>query len=40
MQKEEFLKKIETELKIAKNSEHTIRNYLLFNEKLLSFTKK
>lgn len=40
MQKEEFLKKLETELKISKNSEYTIRNYLFFNEKLLSFSGK
>ena len=40
MQKEEFLKKLETELKISKNSEHTIRNYLAANEKLLQFSNK
>lgn len=40
MNKEEFLKKLETELKISKNSEYTIRNYLFFNEKLLSFSGK
>ena len=40
MQKEEFLKKLETELKISKNSEHTIRNYLSANEKLLEFSNK
>lgn len=40
MQKEEFLKKIETELKISKNSDYTIRNYLLSNSSLLNFTKK
>lgn len=40
MQKEEFLKKLETELKISKNSEHTIRNYLSANEKLLEFLNK
>ena len=36
----EFLKKVETELKISKNSEHTIRNYLSANSKLLKFTGK
>lgn len=40
MEKDEFLKKLETELKISKNSEYTIRNYLFFNEKLLSFSGK
>jgi integrase/recombinase XerD len=40
MQKEEFLKKLETELKISKNSEHTLRNYLAANEKLLEFSNK
>jgi len=36
MEKEEFLK-IETELKIAKNSKLTIRNYLLFNRMFVDF---
>ena len=40
MEKEEFLKKIETELKISKNSEHTVKNYLSSNSKLLDFTNK
>ena len=40
MQKEEFLKKIETELKISKNSFYTIRNYLEANINLINFTKK
>lgn len=40
MQKEEFLRKIETELKISKNSQYTIRNYLLANSNLLNFSKK
>ena len=40
MQKEEFLKKLETELKISKNSSHTIRNYLSANAKLLDFINK
>jgi integrase/recombinase XerD len=35
MNKEEFLKKLEVELKISKNSEHTIKNYLQANKKLL-----
>jgi integrase/recombinase XerD len=40
MEKEEFLKKVEVELKISKNSEHTIRNYLLANSGLIDFAKK
>lgn len=40
MEKEGFLKKVETELKISKNSVYTIRNYLFFNSALLDFTKK
>ncbi|MDO8517508.1 MAG: tyrosine-type recombinase/integrase [Nanoarchaeota archaeon] len=40
MEKEVFLKKIETELKISKNSPHTIRNYLSSNSKLIDFSKK
>ena len=40
MEKEVFLKKIEVELKISKNSEYTVRNYLSENIRLLNFTKK
>ncbi|PIN77116.1 integrase [Candidatus Woesearchaeota archaeon CG10_big_fil_rev_8_21_14_0_10_34_12] len=40
MKKEEFLKKIEVELKISKNSEHTLKNYLRANLELLNFTGK
>lgn len=40
MQKEEFLKKLEIELKISKNSEYTIRNYLAANSQLLEFAEK
>jgi len=40
MNKEEFLHKIETELKISKNSDYTVRNYVLFNSNLLNFVKK
>jgi integrase/recombinase XerD len=40
MEKEEFLKKIETELKISQNSKHTIRNYISANSRLLDFLKK
>jgi len=40
MNKEDFLKKIEVELKISKNSEHTIRTYLKSNKKLLEETNK
>jgi integrase/recombinase XerD len=40
MNKEEFLKKIEVELKISKNSTYTLRNYLKSNSILLSYFKK
>lgn len=36
----EFLKKLEVELKISKNSKYTIRNYLRAVKELLEFTKK
>jgi len=36
----DFLRKIETELKISKNSPHTIRNYISANSQLLEFAKK
>lgn len=40
MKKEEFLKKLEVELRISKNSPYTIRNYLFFNRSLLDFCNK
>ena len=40
MEKEEFLKKLEIELKISKYSEYTIRNYISANSELLEFSKK
>ena len=40
MEKMEFLKRLETELKISKNSPYTIRNYLSANSKLLDFIEK
>ncbi|MCF7910770.1 tyrosine-type recombinase/integrase [Candidatus Pacearchaeota archaeon] len=40
MNPEEFLKKLEVELKISKNSNYTLRNYLTANKKLLDFTNK
>ncbi|MFH0808065.1 MAG: tyrosine-type recombinase/integrase [archaeon] len=40
MDNQEFLKKIETELKISKASPHTIKNYLNQNKNLLNFTTK
>jgi len=40
MERGEFLKKIEIELKISKNSPYTIRNYLDFNSRLLKFSGK
>ena len=39
MQKEEFLKKLEIELKISKSSPHTIKNYIKCNKNLLEFAK-
>ncbi|NPE27176.1 tyrosine-type recombinase/integrase [Methanococcoides sp. SA1] len=39
MNQEEFLKNLETELKIQKASPHTIQNYLAQNQKLLSSTR-
>ena len=40
MDKEQFLKKIEVELKISKNSPYTIRNYIKSNKNFLDFTNK
>jgi len=40
MESETFLKKIEVELKISKNSPYTIRNYINSNKQLLNFTQK
>lgn len=40
MSPEEFLKKIEIELKISKNSPNTIKSYLLRNQELIDFIKK
>ena len=40
MTPEEFLKKLEVELKISKNSEYTFRNYMKANQDLINFTKK
>jgi len=40
MNKEEFLKKIEIELRISKNSPYTIQSYLKINRELLDFLKK
>ncbi len=37
---DDFLKKLQVELKISKNSDHTIRNYLRANQELLDFTNK
>ena len=37
MNKEEFLKKLEIELKIGKNSKHTLKNYLRMNSLLLNY---
>jgi len=37
MLKHEFLKRLETELKIEKNSELTIRNYIYFNSMFIDF---
>ena len=40
MEKEEFLEKIKVELKISKNSDYTIRNYLRANQGFLDFFNK
>ena len=40
MDNQTFLKKLETELKISKNSEYTIRDYLQANSSLLNFVQK
>ncbi len=40
MNKLEFLKKLEIELKISKNSKYTLRNYLDSNKKLFEFCNK
>ena len=40
MNKDEFLKKLEIELKIGKNSAHTLKNYLRLNSQFLDYTKK
>lgn len=40
MNSQEFLKNLETEIKIAKLSPHTLRNYLNFNKQLLSHSGK
>ena len=40
MDKNEFLKQLETEIKISKLSDYTLRNYLDFNKKLLEHINK
>ena len=40
MNKQEFLDKLKIELKISKNSEYTIRNYVNANLELLNFSGK
>jgi|SRR3989344_5190506 len=40
METQEFIKKLETEMKILKLSPYTLRNYLDFNQRLLDYTKK
>ena len=40
MKKEEFLNKLKIELKISKNSDYTLRNYLKANMELLDFCNK
>jgi len=40
MNKEEFLKKLEIELKISKSSVYTIKNYLQFNKQFLDYMRK
>ena len=40
MDKKEFLKKLETEIKISKLSPYTLRNYIDFNKRLLTHSEK
>ena len=40
MTPQQFLKKLEVELKISKNSEYTLKNYLRCNEQFILFTNK
>jgi len=40
MNQQEFLEKMKIELKISKNSEYTIKNYLKANKQLFEFSKK
>ena len=40
MNRDEFLRKLEIELKISKNSNYTLRNYVKINETLLNFVSK
>jgi len=40
MNRQEFLEKLRIELKISKNSDYTLKNYLNANSKLLDFLKK
>lgn len=40
MTPKEFLNKLKVELKISKNSDHTIRNYITANKDFLDFTNK
>ena len=40
MNNQEFLKKIEVELKIGKNSKYTLKSYLKFNQLFLEWIKK
>ncbi len=40
MESLEFLKRLETEIKISKLSPYTLRNYLDFNKRLLEYSKK
>jgi len=40
MEINEFLKRLETEIKISKLSEYTLRNYLIFNKQLLEHANK
>jgi len=40
MEKRNFLEKLRVELKISKNSDYTLRNYINANEKLLEFSRK
>ncbi|MEX0920590.1 MAG: site-specific tyrosine recombinase/integron integrase [Candidatus Pacearchaeota archaeon] len=40
MESKKFLEKVETDIKISRASEHTLKNYIRANKELLDFTRK